>query len=68
MAKSTTDPDLAAKLVDVAAELKEHAGELPGPDRSPEPIQAGSVGSADAGERALPSDRSAPPITTKTPP
>ena len=39
MAKSTTDPDLAAKLVDVAADLKEHAGELP-------PDADGTIGSA----------------------
>jgi hypothetical protein len=29
MAKTTSDPDLAANLVRVAADLKEQAGELP---------------------------------------
>lgn len=29
MAKTTSDPDLAAKLVRVAADLKDQAGELP---------------------------------------
>ena len=29
MAKTTTDPDLAAKLLQAAADLKERAGELP---------------------------------------
>jgi hypothetical protein len=29
MAKTTTDPDMAASLVRVAADLKDHAGELP---------------------------------------
>jgi hypothetical protein len=29
MAQSTSDPALAAKLIDVAAHLKEQAGELP---------------------------------------
>ena len=31
MAKATSDPELAARLVEAAAELKEHAGELPPP-------------------------------------
>jgi hypothetical protein len=31
MTKLTTDPDLAAKLVTAAANLKEQAGELPPP-------------------------------------
>ena len=29
MAKTTTDPDMAANLVRVAANLKDHVGELP---------------------------------------
>lgn len=29
MAKSTSDPEVAAKLIDVAANLKDQAGELP---------------------------------------
>jgi hypothetical protein len=29
MAQSTSDPELAAKLIDLAAHLKEQAGELP---------------------------------------
>jgi hypothetical protein len=36
MAKSTTDPEVAANLVRVAADLKDQAGELPPPLR-PEP-------------------------------
>ena len=31
MAKTTSDPDLAARLVEAAAELKDQAGELPLP-------------------------------------
>lgn len=31
MAQATTDPNLAARLVEAAAELKEQAGELPLP-------------------------------------
>jgi hypothetical protein len=31
MARSTSDPELAAKLIDLAAHLKEQAGELPVP-------------------------------------
>lgn len=31
MAKATSDKEIAAKLVDVAADLKEQAGELPPP-------------------------------------
>jgi hypothetical protein len=31
MAQSTSDPVLAAKLIDIAAHLKEQAGELPVP-------------------------------------
>jgi hypothetical protein len=31
MAKATSDPDLAARLVEAAAELKDQAGELPLP-------------------------------------
>jgi hypothetical protein len=29
MAKATSDPDLGAKLVELAADLKDQAGELP---------------------------------------
>jgi hypothetical protein len=29
MAQSTSDPELAARLIDLAAHLKEQAGELP---------------------------------------
>jgi len=36
MAQSTTDPNLAAGLVDIAAALKDQAGELP-PPISPKP-------------------------------
>ena len=36
MAKATSDPDLAAGLVRVAADLKEQAGELP-PEISAKP-------------------------------
>jgi hypothetical protein len=31
MAKTTSDPDLGAKLIELAADLKEQAGELPPP-------------------------------------
>jgi hypothetical protein len=31
MAQATTDPNVAARLVEAAAELKEQAGELPPP-------------------------------------
>jgi hypothetical protein len=31
MAKATSDPDLGAKLIELAAVLKEQAGELPPP-------------------------------------
>jgi hypothetical protein len=31
MAKTTSDPDVAARLVEIAADLKEQAGELPPP-------------------------------------
>lgn len=34
MAKTTSDPNVAAKLIEVAAALKEQAGELP-PKRKP---------------------------------
>jgi hypothetical protein len=36
MAKSTSDPDLAAKLVGAAADLKDQAGELPAPTKPPD--------------------------------
>jgi hypothetical protein len=29
MAKTTSDPDVAARLVEIAADLKDQAGELP---------------------------------------
>ena len=31
MAKTTSDPELGAKLIELAADLKEQAGELPPP-------------------------------------
>jgi hypothetical protein len=31
MAKATSDPELAARLVEAAADVKDHAGELPVP-------------------------------------
>jgi hypothetical protein len=31
MAQSTSDPELAARLIDLAAHLKEQAGEMPVP-------------------------------------
>ena len=31
MAKATSDPNVAAKLIEAAAELKDQAGELPPP-------------------------------------
>jgi len=36
MAKTTSDPRVAAGLVDAAADLKEQAGELPPPVKSPD--------------------------------
>jgi hypothetical protein len=36
MAKATTDPGVAAKLVEAAADLKDQAGELPAPTKPPD--------------------------------
>ena len=36
MAKATSDPGFAAKLVGAAADLKERAGELPPPIKAPD--------------------------------
>ena len=36
MAKATSDPNVAARLIEAAAELKDQAGELP-PPTSPQP-------------------------------
>jgi len=36
MAKATTDPGMAARLVEAAADLKEQAGELPPPIKPPD--------------------------------
>jgi hypothetical protein len=41
MAKTTSDPKLAARLVDLAADLKDQAGELPPPTTRPDAIAEG---------------------------
>lgn len=42
MAKAAGDPDLAAKLLQAAADLKERAGELPAPSSNKAPdVQTG---------------------------
>ena len=38
MARVTSDPDLAAKLVQAAADLKDQAGELPPPVSMPDAL------------------------------
>ena len=47
MAKVNSDPVVAGRLVEAAADLKEHAGELPQPDTAKAP----DVVTKDEGER-----------------
>lgn len=42
MAKTTSDPEMSARFVDVAADLKDHTGELPLPfDPKAPDVEAG---------------------------
>jgi len=41
MAKTTSDPKLAARLIELAADLKDQAGELPPPVKRPDAIAEG---------------------------
>jgi len=41
MAKTTSDANLAARLIELAADLKDQAGELPPPLKRPDAIAEG---------------------------